>query len=158
MSPSLRVFLLLAAGCATLDDSGPAVHWPLGSAHQALDCGVCHVDGLGVQVDGACAACHEGDRPLGHFAGECGTCHPPTVWADGRIDHAQFTRFPVPHRGVSACGDCHLGNDGYASFSCIDCHEHSRANTDHEHDELGSRYSYENEKCLDCHPDGEADD
>ena len=126
----------------------------LADAHD-LPCGACHAADTYAGLDPACASCHEPDRPAGHFVGtDCGTCHVATRWEDAVLDHDPF--FPTPHHGVSACADCHIGGDT-STFSCIDCHEHSRAETDGHHREVGN-YRYESQACLDCHRNGEGDD
>ncbi|MBW2257716.1 MAG: hypothetical protein JRI25_24385, partial [Deltaproteobacteria bacterium] len=65
-------------------------------------------------------------------------------------DHAPL--FPLPHRGIATCTECHLTED-YAAFSCTHCHEHRQSEADDEHDEV-SGYQYDSEACFDCHPDG----
>lgn len=103
----------------------------------------------------SCMGCHEDERPTGHHEGqECMACHGTRTWDDGNFDHDRF--FPTPHHGVSECADCHLGGDT-TDFTCTDCHEHSQANTDDEHDEIGN-YTWESHACLACHPRGEEDD
>jgi hypothetical protein len=124
--------------------------FPLTEAH-ALPCDACHADGYG-GLDPACASCHEADRPPDHFGTQdCGSCHVPTNWGDATFDHDDL--FPLPHHGVGDCGSCHLEPGSYASFSCIDCHEHARAETDEDHDEV-SGYEHTSDACLRCHPRG----
>jgi len=128
--------------------------FPLRDAHD-LECGACHAGEGYTGLNGTCTSCHEADRPAGHFGDtDCGNCHPTTRWEDGEFDHTPF--FPLPHRGVSACASCHLTGD-YGVFSCIDCHEHARSETDSHHQEV-SGYRYDSEACLDCHPDGRVHD
>lgn len=143
---------------------GEIVHdfFPLDGGH-AIDgddivgCDTCHdtaecYDGL---EPAPCTVCHEDDRPVGHFAGDCEGCHPITRWEDGVVDHADF--FPIPHRGNGDCGDCHLADDNYATFSCTHCHEHRQSEMADKHDEVGG-YSWDSDECLRCHPDGRAED
>ncbi|MEQ1566874.1 MAG: hypothetical protein ABMA64_14625 [Myxococcota bacterium] len=125
--------------------------FPLTNAH-ALGCDQCHAPGTYEGLDPACASCHEPDRPGGHFGvQDCGSCHHPTEWGDAEFDHDSL--FRLPHEGVADCESCHLVPDDYSSFSCVDCHEHSKSSTDNEHDEVGN-YVYDSDACLDCHPNG----
>lgn len=127
--------------------------FPLTDAH-ALECTACHESGY-QGLDPSCASCHADDRPPDHFgAQDCGGCHVPTTWGDATFDHDDW--FPVPHHGVADCEACHVVPDTYSTFSCVDCHEHSRAATNAEHDEV-SGYSYDSAECLRCHPRGEGD-
>jgi hypothetical protein len=145
--------------------------FPLEDAHE-LECTSCHEEGDFSGLDPACASCHEPDRPTlddptpsdpdlvadhldGHRSWDCGDCHVPTTWGDRDVfNHDRL--FPTPHgEGVSSCGSCHLdGSDLSTTFSCTDCHEHSRSETDDDHDEV-SGYSYSSEACFRCHPNGD---
>jgi hypothetical protein len=127
--------------------------FPLTVAHE-LPCDACHLDGYR-DLDPACASCHEPDRPVDHFGvQDCGSCHEPTTWADATFEHDSL--FPLPHHGVNDCGSCHLDPGGYGTFSCVDCHEHAKAETDADHREVGG-YAYDSDACLDCHPNGGGD-
>lgn len=122
--------------------------FPLTHAHD-LACDSCHTNGTYQGLDPACSSCHEQDRPNGHFDGsDCASCHTPTSWDDATFNHNDY--FRVPHEGVSDCGSCHLAAPDYSTFSCIDCHEHSRGSVDPEHNGVNG-YSYTSEACLRCH-------
>lgn len=127
----------------------------LQGGHDGLSCTACHAEGSFEGLDPACESCHEPDRPSGHFSGGCGTCHPVTRWGDGEFDHRPF--FPVPHEGVSACESCHPQPQGTDAFTCIECHEHAQGEMTREHDEV-SRFVWESQACLDCHPNGREED
>ncbi len=124
---------------------------PLDGAH-AIDCEQCHIDGDWSGLSSRCSSCHEDERPEGHFGDvDCEPCHRPTVWGHGEFDHDPL--FPLPHRGVDDCSDCHLDSSDYSTFSCIDCHAHRCSEMDDEHDDE-SGYECSSDACLDCHPDG----
>lgn len=55
--------------------------FPLTYAH-AVPCETCHGAGDPGPLDPTCSACHEDDRPVGHFDGtDCAGCHTPDTWA-----------------------------------------------------------------------------
>lgn len=124
----------------------------LKGGHAGVPCSECHLPGTYKGLDAACESCHEGDRPNGHFGGPCGDCHSPSGWDDAEFDHSGF--FPIPHRGVSSCDSCHPAPEGTASFSCTGCHTKSRTDGNHRGN---SRYRWESQACLDCHPNGRGD-
>jgi len=129
--------------------------FPLTAAHDLEGCTACHDPEGYSGLDPACGSCHEPDRPPDHFGAEdCGSCHVPTVWGDATFDHDRL--FPLPHHGVGDCGSCHLDPGSYATFSCIDCHEHARAETNDDHREVAN-YEYASDACLRCHPRGDGD-
>ncbi len=128
--------------------------------HAEGDCADCHnttdwedaiFDHGSLAPGTTCASCHEPDRPSGHYAGDCKDCHNTVDWEDATFDHDPF--FPTPHHGVKACISCHPEPEGTASFMCLDCHEHRKSEVDDEH-RGNSRYSYDTQRCLDCHPKG----
>lgn len=130
--------------------------FPLEGGHDGPLCLDCHDEDDLAAADPTCTTCHT--RPGGHFQGACDTCHTIDRWGDADFDHRDF--FPVPHRGVDDCVDCHLSaNDGdYSTFSCIDCHEHRRSRMDDEHEGEVNGYVWQSNACLNCHPDGREDD
>ena len=71
-------------------------------------------------------------------AGKCEVCH-----------HASKPQKPlkVPQE---ACTDCHTDQTNYASFSCINCHEHTQSQTDSEHSGVRN-YVYSSPACYSCH-------
>lgn len=123
----------------------------LKGGHQDADCFDCHVNEDYSGLDAACETCHTDDRPPDHFQGGCAECHNVFDWRDADFDHDDF--FPTPHRGVSACNKCHIEEPDYSTFECIECHEHRKAKMDDEHRGVNN-YSWNSERCLDCHPKG----
>lgn len=116
-----------------------------------LPCASCHTGSDYSGLSPSCASCHEPDRPAGHFTTEteCTPCHHPTTWQDVTWDHDPY--FPLPHRDVSACVDCHLAYPDTSDFSCIDCHEHSEVNAGSHHVGVPD-YTWVSSECLRCHP------
>ena len=116
--------------------------------HADLLCSDCHdPDDLTTLTGATCATCHE--APANHLEGPCEDCHVVASWSQVTFDHDDY--FPVPHRGVSECVSCHPA--GHDSFTCIDCHEHRKSKMDDEHKGI-SKYEWDSEACLDCHPRG----
>ncbi len=160
------------AACHTDQAWSPAVfdhdatNFPLAGAHGSLECAACHAAGYqGTPTD--CFACHEsnysGTTDPNHaaagFGTDCTACHNTTRWDQTTWNHdADF--FPIysgEHRGKwNTCDECHTDPTDFGVFSCIDCHEHSRSNTDDEHNEVRN-YVYQSGACLDCHPTGRGD-
>ena len=131
--------------------------WSLTGAHATADCSRCHVGGRFAGTATRCASCHSNDFRRGHEPSgsqDCAECHTTTTWSGAvAVDHQRL--FPLPHRGVSECKNCHPSGTG--SFSCTTCHTHSRARMQSEHDEVRS-YVFEPQACYRCHPRGVADD
>jgi len=152
----LSLSALIAGTACIPPETSEEAHFPLERGHAGLECTDCHTADTPSPTPRACAACHEGDRPVDHYPGACEECHSDGGWDLAEIDHDPF--FPTPHRGVSECGDCHLAAPDFTTFSCIDCHEHRRSRMDNEHlGEVGG-YVYESGACLDCHPRGREED
>lgn len=64
-----------------------------------------------------CLSCHLGNRPAGHFQGQCSNCHtqPGISW--------QFVKFN--HRGFTNCVACHgrqAPANHFAGLQCSNCH------------------------------------
>jgi hypothetical protein len=81
----------------------------------------------------------------------CQRCHGTHTFRGARFDH----RFPITsgkHAGF-ACQSCHTVPGSFQSFSCIDCHAHSKREMDDEHDRVRG-YVYSTPACYACHPDG----
>jgi hypothetical protein len=133
----------------------------LQGAHTNLDCNACHVQGYDLPSD--CYGCHRQDyenaRDPNHqtagFPTNCETCHFSThvTWGQAVFDH-QFPITSGDHSNLS-CTDCHL-TANYQVFSCIDCHEHNKADMDDEHGDVNG-YSYNSQACYSCHPSGKED-
>ena len=140
--------------------------FPLRGSHRGLDCESCHADGYaGTPTD--CYSCHRADYERADpnhvsagFPTTCETCHRETDWDDTTFDHdSQY--FPIysgRHRNAwSDCGECHPAAGNFRVFECINCHEHRRSEMDSEHRGV-SGYRYDSQACLNCHPNGVADD
>jgi hypothetical protein len=133
----------------------------LTGAHRAAACESCHRNGQYAGTPRQCVGCHQAEynatRNPNHaqsgFPTSCEQCHSTNAWTPASFDHDRF--FPLPHHGVSVCSDCHRGGN-VQQFSCIDCHEHNRADTDKDHREVGG-YQYSSQACYNCHRRGSAD-
>jgi len=144
--------------------------FPLTEGHAIYDCNRCHTGTDYSNISAECFSCHQADynattNPNHLTSGlstDCMECHSTSPgWkpAAFKIHDAQF--FPIysgSHNGQwNNCTDCHTNPANYSIFSCIDCHEHSRARMDDKHSEEGD-YQYASSACLDCHPTGRAGD
>ena len=160
-------------GWAVID--AEAIHastnFPLLGRHTTLDCESCH---RGMRVEGfrqtstQCVGCHREDylatsspaHATGGFSTDCQTCHNVLGWTPATmVDHEpMFPIFSGTHRGRwSACAECHIVPNTYATVSCIDCHTHAQSLTDPTHQGM-TGYTYTTQACLSCHPTGVADD
>ncbi|MCF8233954.1 MAG: hypothetical protein K9G67_00885 [Bacteroidales bacterium] len=142
--------------------------FPLTGAHITTACVDCHADGYeGTPMQ--CVACHEEDygqttNPNHQSIGlstECQNCHTTNPgWQPATFDEHDGLYFPIysgEHNGTwNECLECHTDPSNYNLFTCIDCHEHNKPDTDEEHDEVGG-YIYESIACYECHPDGTAE-
>ncbi len=148
-------------------DHNTATAFPLVGAHIRTNCDNCHTQPgnrlifpPGNPED--CIACHLADYQKEHattgFPTTCLSCHTQEEWGNATFqDHdAQF--FPIfsgKHRNKwnNDCTTCHAVAGNFASFTCLNCHEHNKTKMDDKHkDEAG--YVYESTACLSCHPDG----
>ena len=114
-----------------------------------------------------CVGCHQSDydqttnppHASAQFSTDCSLCHTETVWIPSTFDHdgQYFPIYSGNHNGEwELCSDCHTTPGNYSAFSCIDCHDHNKANMDEEHSDV-SDYVYNSIACLDCHPNGSED-
>ena len=145
------LLFVLLVGCAPADATD-FVHVAMTGTHADTSCSDCHGEVIEDRAGWLCADCHEAERPAPHDPAGCGVCHTLNDWAEAAVNHDDF--FPVPHRGVEACGDCHPDTSDRSVFTCIDCHEHRRSEMDDEHNGEAANYVYESSACLDCHPSG----
>ncbi|NOX17117.1 MAG: hypothetical protein GXO87_02415, partial [Chlorobi bacterium] len=143
-------------------------YFELTGAHAAIssDCASCHNNDYNVKRE-LCADCHLADfnnttnpnHQQVQFTNDCETCHSTSAWTPSTFDHDNqyFPIYSGKHNGEwDNCADCHTISSDYGQFSCIDCHEHDRANTDEEHSGVAG-YIYESNECLACHPTGDGD-
>lgn len=137
--------------------------------HEAVNCNQCHTAGIYRGTPSECVACHlkeyaatnNPNHTTAGFPTDCALCHRALTWQPAVFfPHEQY--FPIgsgdthrPGRWQS-CTDCHTASPNYAVFECINCHEHSRSETDRHHDDV-SGYSYQSTACYRCHPRGEED-
>lgn len=132
--------------------------------HSSVSCESCHANGVFANTSMDCFSCHQSDfqqaRDPNHvsarFPETCEQCHNTSRWEPADFNHRPF--FPIysgEHRGEwDTCADCHTEPSNFKVFSCLNCHEHSKARMDREH--RGRRnYVYESQACYDCHPDGD---
>ncbi|MBN2805957.1 MAG: cytochrome c3 family protein [Prolixibacteraceae bacterium] len=144
--------------------------FPLTEGHRGPGCADCHGENKYGSISAECVDCHltdfnQAENPVhdpNAFSSQCTECHTTSPgWkpADYRIhDSNSFPIYSGKHQGEwNKCTDCHANTDNYSIFSCIDCHEHSKAKMDNEHDDERD-YQYESNACLECHPQGREDD
>ena len=137
-------------------------------AHDIVSCATCHsLPGLELlfspppSSNNDCVSCHTSDYEVAHagsgFPTTCIDCHSQTTWAGASFDHdaLYFPIYSGTHRNEwTQCADCHTQAPAtFATFSCIDCHEHTKSRTDSEHNGV-QNYVYESLACFSCHPQG----
>jgi len=137
------------------------LYFQLQGAHVTLDCNDCHAGGYDLPTD--CYGCHrqnyENTTSPNHqatgFPTTCESCHFSThlTWGQAVFNH-QFPINSGKHANIN-CTECHL-TANYQVFSCIDCHEHNKSDTDRKHNDVRS-YSYNSQACYSCHPEGRED-
>ena len=164
-----------------LFDHAANTEFDLAPAHSEHACTECHTyiyhfEGL----DQTCTACHLDDRPLGHYEGECGSCHEAAQWFPGGLgdaDHA-ITGFALEGahsllpceschpegrpRGQAepGCQACHMSDDPHMNLlgmACADCHgQMSWLRTTFRHHQTGwpLRGTHRLSACIDCHATG----
>jgi len=143
--------------------------FPLTLGHDLQDCTQCHTTGNYSDASPDCVSCHQTtfnnttnpDHVAAGFPTDCASCHTTNPgWTPSTFEHdgPYFPIYSGEHRGTwNSCADCHTVANNFASFSCIDCHEHSnKAQLDSEHGGIAN-YVYESNACLDCHPTGNSD-
>jgi len=114
---------LLGLGRSTFDHE--RTDFPLAGGHARVECGSCHApDERHREAPSDCVGCHRDDDPhRGTMGLQCGDCHEPAGWGQGRFDHAT-TGFALEGRHAEVvCGMCH-GPAGYegAPTTCGGCH------------------------------------
>ncbi|MEM7368075.1 MAG: hypothetical protein AAF587_05700 [Bacteroidota bacterium] len=138
--------------------------YALNGAHAdiAEDCAMCH-NGNYNNTPNTCFGCHQNDyndaddpdHQASMFPTDCTICHNEDDWepADFNHDADYFPIFSGSHNGVwNECIDCHTTAGNFTLFACTNCHRQSPTASLH----VGvNGYVYENNACLQCHPDGE---
>jgi len=139
--------------------------FPLTLGHSNLECAKCHTNNNYTALSTDCYSCHKNDyetatNPVhngGCYSKQCTTCHNTNPgWSPVSFQHENY--FPISsgkHHGIS-CAECH-NNPANCTFSCIDCHEHTQADMNDKHNEVGG-YSWVSTACYNCHPRGQAGD
>jgi hypothetical protein len=136
--------------------------FPLTGSHQNVACANCHVNNAFSGTPTGCYSCHRNEydtvtnpnHSAAGFPTSCQTCHNTTNWNGATFNHS-FPIYAGKHRGKwNTCNECHTNSANYASFSCLNCHEHSQTRMDDKHKEI-SGYAYNSVNCLACHPNGD---
>ena len=140
-----------------------ATTFPLTGKHTTVACNSCHTNSYtGTPTD--CYACHktnyDNTTNPNHIAASfptvCDQCHTTNGWTPASFDHDNqyFPIYSGKHNGKwNTCSECHTTANNYAVFSCIDCHEHNKQDTDKDHNDV-SNYVYASSSCYSCHPRG----
>jgi len=144
-------------------------YFVLNGAHKTIanECTQCHV-GNYADAPTQCYGCHADNynhtvnppHATSQFSTDCLGCHTENAWKPATYDHdgQYFPIYSGKHQGEwTKCTDCHTNANDYKVFSCIDCHEHSQANSADDHNDV-SNYSWNSNACFECHPRGQADD
>jgi Zn finger protein HypA/HybF involved in hydrogenase expression len=111
--------------------------FPLGGAHQTLDCEMCHrLSAPGslsyVNTSTECVSCHMNDyngttspnHVAAGYSQDCTGCHNEQSWDRAGFDHNQ-TAFPLTGMHATiACENCHVGGvfTGLPT-ACVSCHQ-----------------------------------
>ncbi len=140
-------------------------YYLLAGAHIGIanNCAECH-SGDYNSTPNTCYGCHQNDynqtndppHASAQFPTDCESCHTQSVWEPSTFNHdgQYFPIYSGDHRNEwTSCADCHTNPSNYASFSCIDCHEHNQTDMNDEHQGV-SGYQYNSDACFNCHPNG----
>lgn len=102
-------------------------------------------------TDVSCRDCHKPPENKIHTRsnGDCGQCHSVRSWQPADFDHDRYFRFDKDHE--TGCSTCHPDN-GFDTYTCYGCHEHSSRKLEKEHREEGIR---DFQSCADCHRSGD---
>jgi hypothetical protein len=152
---------------ATFDHALVANGFRLQGAHARLACQACHAADMTPLFhpanDQDCVSCHDADYQREHagtgFPTTCLSCHNVNTWSGADFSQHDPLYFPIysgRHRGTwSNCQVCHTDPGNFQTFSCFACH--AQAQTDSHHREV-SNYSYDSNRCYQCHPRGTGGD
>ena len=128
------------APCHEPDRAAHKVAMGVDAHYDAWDCNLCHVSATWVWSGGdfdhtlgfvsECGSCHEPERPVDHWKGDCVDCHVPDTpdkWDDIDIDHSFFALTDAHDATTVACKDCHTsGTFKGLDSECQSCHESDR--------------------------------
>ncbi|MCC6861952.1 MAG: hypothetical protein IT158_25495 [Bryobacterales bacterium] len=135
--------------------------FPLTGAHTRVACSDCHVNNRYAGTPTDCYSCHAKEYQsvsnpnhiAAGFPKTCGSCHTTVTWSGASFTHS-FPIYSGSHAGKwSSCNDCHTNPSNYSSFSCTNCHEHSKTEMDKKHKDVKG-YAYNSSSCYSCHPQG----
>lgn len=142
--------------------------FPLTGGH-ATNCTMCHGEGKFEKISSACIDCHQTNYNAAtnpnhlqsKFPATCADCHTTSPgWKPALYKQHDSESFPIysgKHKNAwKSCTECHQQEGNYSVFTCIDCHEHSKATMDNKHSERRD-YTYTSNACLSCHPRGNSD-
>ena len=166
-------FSLICTECHSTSGWKPALFdhsnsdFPLTGKHSSLTCLDCHSGGY-TNTSAECIACHrddydhttDPDHQAAQFPPSCNSCHTTIGWSSVTWNHdgQYFPIYSGRHKGEwNSCSDCHINQSDYILFECINCHAHTKNETDSEHRERPN-YQYNSQACYICHPRGEAED
>jgi len=143
--------------------------FPLEGGHANIDCKKCHTSGTFAKIPAECITCHQPDYAATqnpnhnslNFSTTCEDCHSLNPgWKPAEYTNHDAESFPIysgKHKGEwENCSDCHTNPSNYAQFTCTDCHEHNKGDTDGQHDGI-SGYVYNSDACFACHPTGSSE-
>lgn len=127
-----------------------------------INCIQCHKTGeYKTKISADCVSCHldkynatkNPKHSTSGFSKDCATCHSIKSWVPATFNHEDY--FPIKsgkHSGIG-CATCHTNASNYSTFSCTDCHEHSKSRMDSKHDDVRN-YAWVSANCYACHPKG----
>jgi hypothetical protein len=129
--------------------------YPLNGEHAAMECVLCHPDGVPNSRTASCIGCHQPSKQETVAELECGFCHGTDTWPDTLREHVDYETTEC-----LACHDPHF-MPGHLPGHCPDCHTTSRWEVLREvptgftecklcHSDLKPSTHY-NERCGLCH-------
>ena len=134
--------------------------------NQWQDCAECHTV-PGNRKEFSCIDCHThaqtktdnehaGINGYVYNSANCLSCHPSGEKGEFREhDSLYFPIYSGKHNNKwDTCSICHNVPGNNKAFTCLDCHEHSKARMDDKHLGEVNGYRYESTACYNCHPDG----
>ncbi len=134
------------------DSTGLALH----GKHTATSCAGRHAKVRTLAAFGdaptTCVGCHRADdEHRGSLGDDCAACHTTSAWEGATVKHDEF---PLDHgdEGVIPCKTCHETPRDYKSYTCYNCHEHSRERVQAEH--RGEVSTSNLDDCVRCHRGG----